>query len=245
MIKLFYAVGDSFVFGQEMGPPITPQNLHIFDDYKRRHCYTGIISDALKIENYKNSACPAASNERSYRMLINDITTAMLTYKPDEIFVNIGLTSATRREFCMNERGHYYLHMHTYEPSLEHNIQCHDLWKVIVKDFNHSLGDEMFNAMLILGMQNFLYVNKIPYLMSYSLRTPHGIAVTNECVPAPVLNQIRSRRFFSWPSFMEFVLNNSYDRGPGHHPLEVGHLAWAELLLRYINDNNLLDNSDL
>lgn len=245
MIKLLYAIGDSFVFGQEMGPPITPQNLHIFDDHKRRHCYTGIIVDSLKIENYKNSACPAASNERTYRMLINDITTALLTYRPEEIFVNVGLTASVRREFCMNNAGSYYLHMHTFEPSLVHFPQCHDLWKVIVKDFNYEFGDEMFNTMMILGIQNFLLINKIPYLMSYSIRNPATIAINEKYVPASLLDQIHKKRYYSWPSFMQFTKDNKFEMGTGHHPLEVAHLAWAEHLMKYIDENNLLDDSDL
>lgn len=244
MIKLFYAVGDSFVFGQEMGPPITKDTFHQFDIYKRVHCYSGIMADTLKIPAYKNSGSPAGSNERSYRVLINDITEKLTIYAPEEIFVNVGLTSATRREFCLNDAGAYYLHMYTWEPPEKDNKVCNDLWKVLDKDFNHDYGNQMFDMMMILSIQNFLRINKIPYLISSALHIPQKLRSNEpQHIPEYLINQIYEKRFFVVPSFNRFADN--FKRGPESHPLEEGHAAWATHLLNYINQNNLLDNSDL
>ena len=245
MIKLFYAIGDSFVFGQEMGPPLTPENYLIFDDYKRSHCYTGIISDTLKIENYKNSSGPAGSNERSHRVLINEISEALLIYKPEEIFVSVGLTSPTRREFCMSEVGQYFRFMHVYAPNVDHNIPCYDLWNILVKDFGYDQGYEMFNIMQMLAIQNFLRINKIPYLMSYSLRSIAGLMTTHKYVPKSLLKQLYATRIYSGRSFDEFTRTSGYKIGEGNHPLEEAHAAWAEYILSHITRNNLMDNTDL
>lgn len=245
MIKLFYVVGDSFVFGQEMGPPISPHNLHTFDFYKRRHCYSGIMSDTLKIENYMNSGSPAASNERSYRMLITDISKKLLTFKPEEIFVNVSLTSSTRREFCINDRGDYYLHMFTWEPPAKDNKCVNDLWNILSKDFNFDIGHETYDIMMVLAIQNFLRINKIPYLISSALCTPIKFELQKKYVPSILLDQIYSRRYYTKPSFTEFTSDNKYKRGPGGHPLEEAHAGWAAHLLNHINQNNLFDNSDL
>ena len=59
-----------------------------------------------------------------------------------------------------------------------------------------------------------------------------------------VLNQMKYDRFLNEPSFMEFV-QGKYAIAPNLHPLEDGHKAWADHLLAYVNQRNLLDNSDL
>ena len=239
-------MGDSFVWGQELhenGPEFdTASDLYLFSPYRRKHCYTGIMSDQLEIASYQNSGRPGGSNERCYRMLINDLSEALLIYKPEEIFVNVSLSHATRREFCFgNDTQSYYAHM-IHEP-LNKNTKNYQLWELLITDFNYDYGIFMFNIMMVLGIQNFLRINKIPYLITSSMKSE--ILNQKSIISSQLLDQIVKNRYLINPSFMEFTKQNQYKSGPGGHPLEGAHMAWGSELVKYIKTFNLLDNSDL
>jgi len=247
MTKFFYAVGDSFVWGHELhpdGPEADNSSVAKFEfsPYKRKHCYTGIIADQLSVESYANSSCPGGSNERSYRMLINDLSSALTIYKPEEIFVNIGLTHVARREFCFNEIGDYYIHLNSFEPN-DMMPGHHTLWKTLVNHFSFDYGHFTFDMMMVLGMQNFLRTNKIPYLITASLSIEFYRKL--QVITHELSNQIVKNRYYVQPSFFDFAKKNNYKIGPLMHPLEEGHAAWAAHLLTHINENNLLNNFDL
>ena len=97
--------------------------------------------------------------------------------------------------------------------------------------------------MILLGMQNFLKNNKIPYLITSSMGVEHY--KQEQIISVDLLNQIYRKRYYVYPSFFKFASDNGHKIGPGMHPLEEGHANWASHLLNYINENNLLDNSDL
>jgi hypothetical protein len=101
----------------------------------------------------------------------------------------------------------------------------------------------MFDMMIYLGIQNFLKINKIPYLITCSMGMEDHLR--NKILSPEMLNQIYKKRFYTNPSFVKFVKENSYKIGPMLHPLEEGHAAWADHLLKHIDQNNLFDNSDL
>ncbi len=240
MIKLFYITGDSFAFGQELGTE--PNNLYEFTSHKRKHCYSGIISDSLQITDYQNAGCPGGSNERAYRYLVSDVTKHLTVYRPDEIFVNISLTHAARREFCKSAEGLYYIHLNSWEP--RGNGYDNDLWKILSTKYDYDHGHYTFDNMMILGMQNFLRINKIPYLFTSSMAHEFELKIKEKYV-SQFSDQIYKHRFLETPSFNSFTRALNFPYGPGAHPLEEGHQAWAEYLLEYIKTNNLLDNSDL
>jgi hypothetical protein len=247
MIKFFYAVGDSFVWGHELhedGPESDEgTELSLFSPYRRKHCYTGIMSDQLEIAFYQNSGQPGGSNERSYRMLINDLSEALLIYKPEEIFVNVGLTHVIRREFCVGNHLSSYYQFNVRGPDSEKNLKNYQLWQLLVKDFNYDYGNFTFNIMIVLGIQNFLRIKKIPYLITSSL--PLEILKQKSVISPQLLEQIVKNRYLINPSFNEFAMSNQYKTGPRSHPLEEAHAAWGSKLVKYIKTFNLLDNTDL
>lgn len=253
MIKFFYVTGDSFAFGDELsesGAKPTAQTLYIFDEYKRRNCYTGLICDRLNISNYKNTACPGGSNERAYRMLTKDIPEALKLYKPEEIFVNISLTQDTRREFCMSNiqrpfdmGDDYYIHLSGFEPPRVNDN--YRLWEVLTKYFDHPRGNVTFDIMMVLGIQNFLRYNKIPYLLTSSMGNYYEYSVEKEYISQSLVNQFCPKRCLRTPSFMRFVKDRNYPIATGLHPLEEGHIAWADFLQTYIQEHDLMNNKDL
>jgi hypothetical protein len=247
MIKFFYATGDSFVFGHELnenGPEADNASLFEFSLHKRKHCYTGIMSDKLNVGEYQNTGCPGGSNERAYRCLITDISEKLKIYKPEEIFVNVSLTHVLRREFCFgNSASEYYIHMNAFEPNKDMSPNHHRLWEVLVKKFNCNYGHFTFDMMIVLGIQNFLRTNKIPYLLTSSMGVEHSMQ--ESIIPNELLNQLVKNRYYVSPAFNIFANEHNCKIGPMLHPLEEGHAVWADHLLKHIDENNLLDNSDL
>jgi hypothetical protein len=165
MIKFLYANGDSYGFGAELGTA----NPHVFDDHRRKYCYSGIISDTLGIKDYQNNSSPGGSNERMYRCLVTDIPKLLTKYKPEEIFCTLSLSSASRREFCDDSENYMLFIPHMQPAPPDGHVHMNKLWEILVKDFNHDRGIYTYNFMITLGIQNFLRNLKIPYLITYSM----------------------------------------------------------------------------
>jgi hypothetical protein len=242
MIKFLYANGDSYGFGAELGPA----HHSVFDDHRRKHCYSGIINDNLKIEEYQNSSMQGGSNERIYRCLVTDIPKLLTKYKPEEIFCTLTLTSASRREFCDNH-GNYMLFIPHMQPAPPDGyVHMNKLWEVLTKDFSHDYAIYTYNFMITLGIQNFLRQLKIPYLITYSMLSSWEKDIENIHINPDQCSLIyNTPRIYRDESFMGFVVKNSIKVGPENHPLEEGHQRWADLLLEHIEKNDLLNNKDL
>jgi len=99
--------------------------------------------------------------------------------------------------------------------------------------------------MVLLGMQNFLKVNRIPYIITSSMNNSYEAEAQKKFVPPALLDQIYGKRYYTDPSFLQFSKQNNCEIGPGLHPLEEGHKMWADHLFSYIENNNLFDNGDL
>lgn len=243
MIKFLYANGDSYGFGAELGTG----DIHVFDDHKRKYCYSGIITDTLEIKGYLNNSIQGGSNERILRCLITDIPTLLTQYKPEEIFCTVTLSSPARREFCDNE-GRYMLFLPHHKPAQPGGlIHMNVLWEILVKEFSNDYGIYLYNYMITLSIQSFLRNLKIPYLITYSMRTLRESEIESNFISPDQRALLCANRLYDERSFMEFVDRDKYPHltGPGLHPLEDGHQMWAEFLLGHIEKNDLLNNKDL
>lgn len=244
MIKLMYVNGDSFSFGEELGEVDNKSRL-LFNEYKRKHCYSGIIADHYQIPNYINNSMPGGSNQRAYRTMVKDISKLLNDYRPEEIFVNISVTNPLRAEFVHGEsEREYWDFMVAYPPGKETGF-FYTLWKVIADHFNFDHGWYNFNILLILGIQNFLKVNNIPYLITSSMHNHGEIIRERNSVSNEVLQQLDLKRYHVEPSFMTFCQEYKHPTGPRYHPLEQGHASWAEHLISIIDQRNLLVNGDI
>lgn len=239
-IKVLYANGDSFVFGQELDGPRTPEQFYHFSDYQRANCYTGQIADRFKLE-YKNNALPGGSNQRIYRTLISDITEMLQSYQPHEILVLIGITHSNRREFFFRGWDSYYPHLAHCEPFIDD--PNHALWKILTEQYHAGKGDHDFDQMMILGIQNFLRVNKIPYLITASSYYAPTRRDEKKYVPDRIVDQRYKSRINLEPSFAEYTWNLPI--GPQRHPLTDAHTHWANYVGDYIVQHELYNNSDL
>lgn len=243
MIKFLYANGDSFGFGQELDGPREPAQFYNFSEYQRRHCYSGILADRWGTE-YLNESLPGGSNQRIYRTTLNTVSSLLEKYKPEEIFVVVSLSHSHRREFYREDYKRYHPHMATCKPGEDGYLM--EFWKIMVANFHHPKGDHDLDQQMVLGLQNFLRINRVPYLLTWSMH--HGMLYEeeNKFVPGPVLKQRYSKRFLQYPSFAYYVFHElKLSKAPEGHPLADGHLAWANHLNDYITKCDLLNNSDL
>lgn len=240
--KFLYANGDSFGFGQEIDGPRSKENFYEFTDFQRHHCYSGIIADKFNFE-YKNESLPGGSNERIYRTTLITVCEILKKYQANEIFVILSLSNAHRREFYNVEWEKYYPHIPTSKPGSGVN---RELWEIMTRNFHSPKSDYIYDQLMLLGLQNFLRINKVPYLMTWSMYHPIIYEDEKTNVPASVMEQRFQRRFYQRPSFSYYVFQEcKLERAPGGHPFADGHAAWAEHLLSYINENDLFNNSDL
>ena len=242
MIKCLYVNGDSFSFGAELDDPNGTIQWDKFDNYRRKHCFSGIIADKYNFLNYYNNAQPGGSNERIYRTLIKDILSKLEIYKPEEIFCLIGLTDPGRREFCIGDDGSYMLYIPHFQPT-PYNSYLRDLWELFIKHYSYDHGIYTFNHMIVLGIQNFLRTLKIPYLLTYSM--PGYSDNEKKYISLAQNNLYYLKRIIKYPSFMLYNNTNGWPVGSEKHPLEEGHRQWASFLIDYIEKENLFDNSDL
>lgn len=240
--KFLYANGDSFGFGQELDGPRDTANFYTFSEFQRQHCYSGVIANKLGLQ-YKNESLPGGSNQRIYRTTLESVSKLLKIYQPDEIFVLISLSHSLRREFYNTAWKTYYPYMPTCRPPAGPHLE---LWHTLTGYFQDERSDYEYDQMMVLGIQNFLRVNRVPYLLSWSMHHPIIYDDEVRLVPPEILQQRYDHRFYQRPSFAYHVFHElGLQRAPEGHPLVDGHAAWANRLLEYVDANNLFDNGDL
>jgi hypothetical protein len=240
--KYLYANGDSFAFGQELDGPRTPETFYNFSEFQRDHCYSGIIADKWGTE-YCNEALPGGSNQRMYRTTMNSISLALQRYEPHEIFVMLSFTHNTRYEFYMTQWKKWVPYMTVLRPRDPHPMTR--LWDELTRHYSSPEAEHDYDQLMILGLQNFLRVHRVPYIITSSMSIGATYDDEAKYVPKHIALQRYRPRYFDRPSFVGYIHVHGYERGPELHPLVEGHRAWAEYLLKYIDQYALRDNSDL
>lgn len=241
MTKILYAVGDSFTFGQELIKDEARPKYYEQTEVERQRCYIGLLAKKLNVEQI-NAARPGGSNQFMYRRMLTDVSDLLTKYSPNEIFVMVGFTYVGRREF-FKTNGNVFDFLPNWEPSSPD--PGYDLWHLLTRDFSSDYADFAFDQMMLLGVQNFLRVNNIPFLLSWSLRHDSLSKTEATIIPETIIKQRCLLNRWYDQSFMNFTFLNKFPRGPGGHPLDEAHIAWADLLYDYIQKNNLLSNEDV
>lgn len=237
MIKAVYVVGDSFSFGQELGPP--PEDFFKITPYMIEHCYSGIIAKNWNVEYYLNKSLPSGSNDRIHRMIFTDLPLLFSKYRPDEIFVFISMTHASRREVFYNRYNIYFPLMTNHAPDKK-DSELYDFWESYVLNFDNL--EESVNRFFsqVLSIQSFLKNLGIDYLITQSMsQYQTNFAKRMEKFPTHMLNLIDRKHFPEIESFQQYNARLGLPIGESKHPLEEGHRAWANYLIEYMKKNNL------
>jgi len=226
--KLLYANGDSFTFGYEL------DEHEEFTEYKRKNCYSGIMAHHLNA-HYKNASETSGSNQRVYRTVLQDIPELLKIYKPEDLFVLIGLSNSDRREYYHVPSERYYRYRNV--PPKNDNYQ--PLWKSLT-EYTSVKNDALYDMMMILGIQNFLIRCSIPYLITRAYMLKEHVQEFNNLL---ITDQLYRPRYYDETTFWKHT--EHCPRAPGQHPLDDAHKLWADHLLSHIQKNNLFSNSDL
>jgi hypothetical protein len=238
-IKHVYVTGDSFSFGQELGGSDVPvEDFYVFTPYMRQTSYTGIISDAWGVDGYTNTSYNGGSNDRIHRMIINDIPRLLTEYKPEEIFIFISLTHASRREFYQDYANEYSPFLSNHEPP-KGNVPNHTLWKIYATYFDSAHEHARRYMLQVLSMQAFLKTLGVGYLMTRSMHDGAKFDQAFDNLPQCQHNLIDRITFPKMQAFNGFATLKRVPFGKYQHPLEDGHAAWANHLLEYMKNNNL------
>lgn len=238
-IKHVYVTGDSFSFGQELGGSDVPvEDFYVFTPYMRKASYTGIIADAWGSEGYTNTSYNGGSNDRIHRMIINDIPKLLTEYKPEEIFVFISLTHASRREFYQDYSNEYSPFLSNHEP-FKDNIPNHTLWKIYATYFDSVYEHAQRYMLQVLSIQAFLKSLGVGYLMTRSMHEGAKFDQAFDNLPQYQHKLIDRIAFPKMQAFNEYAGHKKVPFGKYRHPLEEGHVAWAQHLTAYMKQHNL------
>lgn len=240
LIKMIYVAGDSFSFGQELGgSDVPPCDFYKLTDYMRDNSYTGIIAKNWGVDTVINKSLPGGSNDRIYRMITTDLPTYFGQYRPEEIFVFISLTHASRREFYEREHERWCALITNFCPDETDNKSYKEFWKLYSTYFDDPKEYTPRFIGQILGMQSFLKGLGIRYLMSDSMYHEKELWDIYRAMDPNVIHQIDTVRYHMEEPFNGFVGRRKLSFGKYHHPLEEGHLAWANHLMGYMYNKGI------
>jgi len=238
MIKHIYVIGDSFSFGQELGGPIDKKDFFKFTPYMKEHSYTGIIVREWGVEGYTNTSCPGGSNDRIHRMIFTDLPTLFTHNRPEEVFVFISITHASRTEFFDKRLGKFSPFISNWAPPKE-NKAVYSLWENYILNFDDPKEQAMRYVSQILSIQSFLKNLGIDYLMTRSMGEDEIFKGHYNALPIEILSLIDKKHFPDIVPFNSFARILKLPFGPEQHPLEEGHRAWAKYLMEYMQQNKI------
>jgi len=236
LIKMIYVAGDSFSFGQELGgSDVPPRDFYKLTDYMRDNSYTGVIAKTWGVETVINKSLPGGSNDRAFRMITTDLPTYFGDYKPEEIYVFVSLTHASRREFYDNIYGCWNALIPNYSPDPKFSEKQHiEFWKLYAAYYDNPLESTTRFLSQLLSMQAFLKGLGIRYLFSDSMHHDEAFWEEYKKIHTKILYMIDTDRYYREEPFNSFVGRKKLPFGKYNHPLEEGHKAWAEHLMGYI-----------
>jgi hypothetical protein len=240
-IKHLYVTGDSFSFGQGLkGHDVN--DFYKFTPELRKTSYSGIIADTWGIP-LTNTSLPGGSNDRVLRLLMIDIPKLLKTVSPDQLLVNISYTHASRTEFYSTESKTYTPVITNFEPRSVHFKSHNEIWKTYVTYFDDVREHVDRHLRNLISMQQFLASLGVKYLISRSMQefqTFHN-ELARDVNRKPLIDLIDKKTFpEDLPPFNMYVRDNNLNITPCHHTDEGGHRAWAEHLMKYMTEKEII-----
>lgn len=237
-IKLLYATGDSYGFGQGLkAHDPTPGNFYKFNEGLRHTVYTGIIADKWEIPNYINTSRGGCSNDRLLRKIMYDLPHQLEKYKPEEIFVNISYTHTARTEFYSSEAKRHYPLISNWDPKNPYWKSHNELWKVYVAYFDDVKEHVDRHFMNVINMQKFLESIGVRYIINRSM-TEHAEfyeEVARDKYRDGLKSLVNTRTFpDDLKPWSQYITHQGLKFTACRHPDEEGHQAIAEYLMNYL-----------
>jgi len=241
-ITHMYAIGDSFAFGEGLKGCVPNKNgYYSFNDELKATVFSGVMANKLGIENYTNAALPGSSNNRTQRRMITDLAIMMSGgVNPENIFAMINITHSARTEIFIEDKK-YYRQLITNFPPDGNNKAVYEYWKTYSTYFDTITENADRYLMQVLSMQMFLERHKIRYLMVDSMSESEEF-ITFLKNNRKILSAYINRRCYpEMQAFSNWARDKGFKPTPCRHTKEEAHAAWADHLLKYIEQEKLLE----
>jgi hypothetical protein len=261
--NVFYVNGCSYACGAELHPLNKfPRLEHIMDknplylekekmarhEYRLQKSFPGLMYKDLGYQRMQNKGVGGSSNERIVRTAISDLLALLKTEKSENIFALINMTGGDRREFFSVDHNSYVqlhpasadfpiLQLEVDRDNTAHSPADKQLWEIYYSHFYSDLERFDRTCLQMILLKSFMETKGIPYMIAFSL-TPFG--PINLCsMETDTKKELITPRIFSETNARDYLLTDKKNFLVSH-PSEQGHRAWADRLLRHIQDNNLL-----
>jgi len=204
---LLYANGCSMTFGEEMGPLTDPIcNATAWPHHLGKLMGIPVMNDSLG----------GGSNDRIVRTTVKFIAHYLRKQPAAELRVVIGWTFPIRREFHDAIERRWY-HFRPNDPT-----SAGALTPVYCPTFCSETESIGRYCAQMLSLQGLLKQHRIAYTFFSALSPPRFP------IPATISRLIDQTRFFLPESdFWGWTRQQQYPCGPGGHPLQAAHHAWA------------------
>ena len=258
MIKIIYNDGCSLGAGVEHKSwEMLPEGDEICDSTWTDIIKTKYYPNAKKI----TKATTGSSNRGIRRRTIHYVLELLETYKSDEILVFIMWTSFYRREFLLSnpklDRGDNYFTLLPSDTtrglkSPTGKLANSDERRTILKD-NHldTIADEiythhnepinhLYESLADIEATNmFLRIHRIKSVQCFGFGSDiNPNLILGDVYTDAIINRVLKYNIYYIPTaptqgFYEYSVGQQFELGPGLHPLEHAHRAWANIIPRH------------
>jgi len=253
MIDHVYTNGDSFTAGVEI------QEHKSMDESNKALAYPMHFTNKLNIKHCDNRALPGATNEFILRRTILDLE----TYKTkgidlSSVFVLIGWSNINKTEISMREvirnigddpEFNFELmtnteapEYHLFQTKFVDPLLANEEGKIISDVYNESI-DWLNNYMWDYELEYEKWYSYITLLKNYLENNNCKFLFHNTTHPCKVVSNIYQFDNYFQPngkSFNEWCTTNNYERRELSYPIEDAHGDFADVLVSYVKEKNLL-----
>ena len=211
--KTLYTVGDSFTYGEELSSP--------------QHAWPAVLCDLLGLDwDLVNEGRPGVSNVWCVKRTMN----AILEHKPQ--LVVVGWTSCGRQEFA-DDQGIFTIwpgctpHAYYLHPDQAQTVDRKTIsnWLTINSQAVYEMRTWLRQIVLL---QSLLKQCNIQYRF---VNTFDNLNMLNNMTGMnDLVSMIDVDNFVGWPTSQMVDMMGDCPKGPGGHPLELGHQRIAEAI---------------
>jgi hypothetical protein len=269
-MRKLIVIGDSWTYGSEIRDPNFSDEIkdwdQINDEYRLPKIWPTKLTKTLGFDECINLSYPAASNDRSVRVLINWLTQEYFIKKKstDEIFVIVGLTSPERKDFYYKneekEGDNFWMtlwpmwkHKYLQEPINElSDIYVKYFWNK--EEYTNRYVNQIFQLQTLFQHYNINFLIFQSFYQSSTLgfkdwKDDPYMREFNATVDRLIWDLIDPIRFVNKNeevhSFHNYIVKKDKTENKkvallDMHPSEIGHTWWAEYLYSYIKNYNIL-----
>jgi len=265
-MRKIVVVGDSWTYGSEIKDPALPNTINDWDaendSYRIPKIWPTKLGNLLGTSDVINLSYPAASNDRSVRLLVGWLTQEYLSKnKPtDELFVVVGLTSPERKDFFyIDEKISNWItiwpmwtHDYMQEPLRRFGrLYAEHFWNI--EESTHRYLQQIFYLQTLFKHYNikFLFFQAFYQRQDLHIKqwTDDPYSRHYQSQPDKMIWDLIDDKTFMHKndkihSFHNYITKNDPDPEKksvilNMHPSELGHTMWAEHMTDYLKENNL------